>query len=171
MNDTTDLRTGVRVERNDLLAASPRRPLQSGPATAIETPADDRPRGDLAAAIDDFFGGFDAFRAEFTRTARAIQGSGWAALAWVPAGRCLVVEQIHDHQSTVALGINVLLACDVWEQAHSLQDRNISADSPEAFWHIVNWPDVERRFIEACFADRYAGEPFIWPASVRETMR
>ncbi len=124
---------------------------------------------DLAVAIDASFGEFDTFREQFTRAALGVQGSGWAALAWEPVGRCLVIEQIHDHQSTIAQGSNLLLVCDVWEHAYYLQYRNARADWLDAFWHIVNWADVEQRLVGTGLHDDYAHEPLTWPAAVQET--
>jgi superoxide dismutase, Fe-Mn family len=115
--------------------------------------ADERPVGELAAAIDDSFGDFETFRSQFTHAATAVQGSGWAALAWEPVGQCLVVVQIHDHQSTTVQGSDLLLVCDVWEHAYYLQYRNARADWLEAFWHIVNWRDVEARLVGTTLYD------------------
>jgi len=117
----------------------------------------DRPQGELAAAIDDSFGDFDTFGQQFTRSALGVQGSGWATLAWEPVGRCLVVGQIHDHQSTIAQGSNLLLVCDVWEHAYYLQYRDLRADWVKAFWHIVNWADVERRLVGAVLQSSKVG--------------
>ena len=61
----------------------------------------DKPTGELAAAIDEFFGSFDAFRDHFTAAATTIQGSGWAILAYEPIGGNLVIEQMYDQQNGV----------------------------------------------------------------------
>ena len=60
-----------------------------------------KPEGELAAAIDDGFGSFDAFKSQLTQASTTVQGSGWGALAWEPLGGRLVVEQIYDHQGNV----------------------------------------------------------------------
>src|SRR5215813_14960874 len=57
-----------------------------------------RPEGDLAAAIDEQFGGFDAFKAHLSEATGTVQGSGWGALSWEPLGQRLFIEQIYDHQ-------------------------------------------------------------------------
>ncbi len=57
-----------------------------------------RPDGDLASAIDEYFGSFDAFQRHLCEAATTVQGSGWAALSWEPLGERLYVEQIYDHQ-------------------------------------------------------------------------
>jgi Fe-Mn family superoxide dismutase len=108
-----------------------------------------RPGGDLAGAIDEHFGSFDAFRAQLGQAAVLVQGSGWGALAFEPLGRRLVIEQIYDHHANVAQGSVPLLVFDVWEHAYYLQYRNVRADFVEALWNLVNWPDVEERFTRA----------------------
>lgn len=106
----------------------------------------DRPDGELGAAIDEFFGSFDAFRAHYTAAALGIQGSGWAILAWESLGKRLVIEQLYDHQGNLAVGTVPLLMLDMWEHAFYLQYRNVKADYVNAFWNIANWADVTARF-------------------------
>jgi len=109
----------------------------------------DRPEGDLAAAIDEHFGSFDAFRAQLTQATTTIQGSGWGALAWEPLGQRLLVEQVYDHQGNVGNGSIPLLVFDAWEHAFYLQYKNVKADFVTALWKIVNWADVAERFSSA----------------------
>lgn len=106
----------------------------------------DKPDGELAAAIDEHFGSFDGFRAQFSATAMGVQGSGWSVLAWDSLGRRLVLEQVYDHQGNLAPGTVPLLLLDMWEHAFYLQYRNVKADFVEAWWNVVNWADVTRRF-------------------------
>jgi Fe-Mn family superoxide dismutase len=106
----------------------------------------DRPDGELIAAIDEAFGSLKAFQSQLSQAANNVQGSGWGALAWEPVGKSLVVEQVYDHQGNVGNGTIPLLVLDMWEHAYYLQYRNVKADWVKAFWKIVNWPDVERRF-------------------------
>ncbi|GAA1144853.1 superoxide dismutase [Microbacterium natoriense] len=107
------------------------------------------PEGELAAALDDAFGSLDAFRAHFTATALGVQGSGWAVLAWDGVGARPVIFQLFDQQGNAPLGVTPLLQLDVWEHAYYLDYRNVRADYVKAFWEIVNWPDVQRRFQRA----------------------
>ena len=86
------------------------------------------------------------FRAQISEAANNVQGSGWAALSWEPLGSALIVEQIYDHQGNVGQGGPPLLALDMWEHAYYLQYKNVKKDWVEAFWNIVNWPDVADRF-------------------------
>lgn len=106
----------------------------------------DRPDGELAAAIDEYFGSFDSFRAHFTANATSLQGSGWSVLAWDSLGQRLIIEQLYDHQGNLAAGSIPLLLLDMWEHAYYLQYRNTKADYVAAWWNVVNWADVTRRF-------------------------
>jgi Fe-Mn family superoxide dismutase len=108
-----------------------------------------KPEGELEAAVIDSFGSFDGFRAQLTEAALAVQGSGWGALTWEPLGQRLIVEQVYDHQSNVGQGAPPLLVLDMWEHAYYLQYKNVKADWVEAYWNIVNWPDVSARFDRA----------------------
>ncbi|PLC10898.1 superoxide dismutase [Kocuria flava] len=109
----------------------------------------DKPTGELAAAIDDHFGSFDAFRDHFTSAATTIQGSGWAILALEPVGGNLVIEQMYDQQNGVPVATIPLLQLDMWEHAFYLDYQNVKADYVKAFWNIVNWADVQERFEKA----------------------
>jgi len=109
----------------------------------------DKPDGELAAAMDEQFGSFDAFRAHFTAAALGIQGSGWAILAWDSLGQQLIIEQLYDHQGNLAAGSVPLLMLDMWEHAFYLQYRNVKADYVTAWWNVANWADVTRRFTTA----------------------
>lgn len=108
-----------------------------------------KPEGDLAAAIDEHFGSFDAFKAQLTQATTTVQGSGWGALAWEPLGQRLYVEQIYDHQGNVGQSGQNLLVFDAWEHAYYLQYLNVRGDYVSALWDIVNWPDVAARFDKA----------------------
>jgi Fe-Mn family superoxide dismutase len=109
----------------------------------------DKPTGELAAAIDDHFGSFDAFRDHFTAAATTIQGSGWAILAYEPIGGNLAIEQMYDQQNGVPVATIPLLQLDMWEHAFYLDYQNVKADYVKAFWNIVNWADVAQRFDKA----------------------
>lgn len=109
----------------------------------------DKPDGELGAAIDEYFGSFDGFRAHYTATALGIQGSGWAILAWDSFGQRLLIEQLYDHQGNLPAGMIPLLMLDMWEHAFYLQYKNVKPDYVEAFWKITNWADVQQRFLAA----------------------
>jgi Fe-Mn family superoxide dismutase len=109
----------------------------------------DKPTGELAAAIDDAFGSFDAFQAQFAAAANGLQGSGWAVLGYDPLGDNLLTFQLYDQQANVPLGVEPLLQVDMWEHAYYLQYKNVKADYVKAFWNVVNWVDVSNRFAVA----------------------
>ena len=109
----------------------------------------DKPTGDLAAAIDDAFGSFDKFLAQFSAVANGIQGSGWAVLAYDSLGDRLLTFQVYDHQANFPLGAVPLLLIDMWEHAFYLQYKNVKADYVKAFWNVVNWADVQARYAAA----------------------
>ncbi len=108
-----------------------------------------KPEGDVAVAVDEAFGSFEGFRSQMSEAALNVQGSGWGALTWEPLGQRLIVEQVYDHQSNVGQGAPPLLVLDMWEHAYYLQFKNVKADWVDAFWNIVNWPDVAARFTRA----------------------
>ena len=103
------------------------------------------PDGDLQAAVNEFFGSFDAFRRQLSETATTVQGSGWGALTWEPLGERLFIEQIYDHQGNTGQGGVPLLVIDAWEHAYYLQYENRRADYVKAIWNVINWEDVANR--------------------------
>ncbi|SDD75827.1 superoxide dismutase [Auraticoccus monumenti] len=107
------------------------------------------PDGELGAAITEFFGGFDGFKAQFAANAAGIQGSGWSVLAWDVLGQRLNVLQLFDQQGNVPLGQVPVLQLDMWEHAFYLQYKNVKADYVTAWWNVVNWSDVTERFTRA----------------------
>lgn len=109
----------------------------------------ERPGGELAAAIDEYFGSFEGFRAQFSESAKSIQGSGWGALAYDPIAGRLNTLAFYDHQNNLPAGSVPLLLLDMWEHAFYLQYKNVKADYVTAFWNIVNWDDVSQRFAQA----------------------
>ncbi len=108
----------------------------------------DKPEGELAAAIDDQFGSFDAFRSHFSANANAIQGSGWSILAWDSIGQRLIIVQLYDQQGNISIGLTPAHARHVGT-AFYLDYQNVKGDYVNAFWNIVNWADVADRFTKA----------------------
>jgi Fe-Mn family superoxide dismutase len=117
--------------------------------TNLSPSGGERPSGELAAAITEHFGSFDAFKAQMTQATTTVQGSGWGALAWEPLGKRLYIEQIYDHQGNTGQSGLPLLVFDAWEHAYYLQYRNVRADFVTALWKIVNWENVASRFDKA----------------------
>jgi Fe-Mn family superoxide dismutase len=114
--------------------------------TNLTPHGDQRPEGDLAAAIENDFGGFDRLQRHLTAATVSVQGAGWGALAWEPIARRLVVEQIYDHQGNIGQAATPLLVLDAWEHAYYLQYRNVRADFVDALWHLTDWGNVAERF-------------------------
>lgn len=99
------------------------------------------PSGKLAEAIDTAFGSFDAFKAEFTKTAIGTFGSGWAWLVQRADGSLALVST--SNAATPLTGTDKpLLTCDVWEHAYYVDYRNARPKYVEAFWNLVNWDFV-----------------------------
>jgi Fe-Mn family superoxide dismutase len=117
--------------------------------TNLSPDGGDRPDGQLAAAIDDQFGSFEAFQAHFSQATTLAQGSGWGIFSYEPLGQRLIIEQLEDHHENTTLGAVPLLAIDAWEHAYYLQYNNRRADYVKAIWNVINWDDVTRRFAAA----------------------
>ena len=99
------------------------------------------PTGKLAEAINAAFGGFDAFKAEFSKTAIGTFGSGWAWLVQRADGSLALVST--SNAATLLTGTDKpLLTCDVWEHAYYVDYRNARPKYVEAFWNLVNWDFV-----------------------------
>lgn len=108
-----------------------------------------RPEGEVAAAIDEFFGSFDGFQAQFNEVANGIQGSGWSMLVWDTLGQRLNINQLFDQQGNLPVGQLPVLQLDMWEHAFYLQYKNVKGDYVKAWWNVVNWADVADRFARA----------------------
>lgn len=107
------------------------------------------PTGKLAEAINDTFGSFAQFKAEFSKAAATTEGSGWAALAIDVKTKQLAIMQIEKHNVNVYTGFYIVMVLDVWEHAYYLDYKNERPKFVEAFWNIVNWEQINKRFEEA----------------------
>ncbi|WP_043527861.1 superoxide dismutase [Litchfieldella xinjiangensis] len=107
-----------------------------------------KPHGKVASAIDSELGGFEAFQDAFVKAATGRFGSGWAWLSVTPEKK-LVVENTLNQDSPVMHGNTPVLGLDVWEHAYYLKYQNKRPDYAKAFFNVVNWEDVERRYQEA----------------------
>ncbi|WP_339749512.1 superoxide dismutase [uncultured Rubinisphaera sp.] len=105
------------------------------------------PSGDLAAAIDKKFGSFDAFKTEFSNAAATRFGSGWAWLS-VSNGE-LVVESTPNQDTPLSEGHTPICGLDVWEHAYYLNYQNRRPDYVSAFWNVVDWDAVAKRYADA----------------------
>lgn len=108
------------------------------------------PGGKLAAAIDAELGGLESFRDAFTKAALSRFGSGWAWLSVTPQGK-LVVESSANQDSPLMHGNTPILGLDVWEHAYYLKYQNRRPEYIGAFYNVVDWREVARRY-EAALA-------------------
>ena len=115
--------------------------------TVLGPQAGGAPSGDLAKAIDASFGSLDRFREQFSNAAATRFGSGWAWLS-VDNGK-LVVESTANQDSPLSSGRAPILGLDVWEHAYYLKYQNRRPDYVAAFWNVINWDEVARRFADA----------------------
>ncbi len=106
------------------------------------------PSGDLAAAIDAACGSFDGFKEKFSNAAATQFGSGWAWLS-VNADGSLAVESTPNQDTPLSEGRTPILGLDVWEHAYYLNYQNRRPDYVSAFWNVVNWDEVAKRFADA----------------------
>ncbi|MGI8316129.1 superoxide dismutase [Halobacillus mangrovi] len=102
------------------------------------------PTGDLATQINDTFGSFDQFKEKFEETAKGRFGSGWAWLV-VNNGNLEVIDTLNQ-DSPIMEGKTPILGLDVWEHAYYLNYQNRRPDYVSAFWNVVNWEEVAKRF-------------------------
>ncbi|MFT3761667.1 MAG: superoxide dismutase [Pseudoxanthomonas sp.] len=110
------------------------------------------PSGELAAAIDRNLGGFDAFKEAFTKAALTRFGSGWAWLSSDKSGK-LLVESSANQDSPLMQGVGSgntpILGLDVWEHAYYLKYQNRRPEYIAAFYNVVNWTEVAKRYAAA----------------------
>ncbi|WP_232548962.1 superoxide dismutase [Propioniciclava soli] len=103
------------------------------------------PTGEVASAIDEFFGSFEGFQKQFNEVANGIQGSGWSMLVWDTLGQRLNINQLFDQQGNLPVGQLPILQLDMWEHAFYLQYKNVKGDYVKAWWNVVNWANVAER--------------------------
>ena len=107
-----------------------------------------QPEGPIAEAIEQELGGFEAFKEAFTAAALKRFGSGWAWLSVTPQGR-LVVESSLNQDSPLMHQNTPVLALDVWEHAYYLKYQNRRPEYIAAFYNVINWQEVNRRYLAA----------------------
>lgn len=105
------------------------------------------PTGDIAAAIDEAFGSFDDFKAEFKAAATGRFGSGWAWLV-LDYGKLKVVSTANQ-DNPISDGQIPVLGLDVWEHAYYLKYHNVRPDYIEAFFNLINWDKVNELYAKA----------------------
>jgi len=105
-----------------------------------------KPTGTLLRQIEKDFGSFAAFKKHFSEAAEKVEGGGWAILVWSPRSHRLEILQAEKHQNLSQQDIIPLLPLDVWEHAYYLKYPNRRKQYIEAWWNVVNWKEVQRRF-------------------------
>ena len=113
--------------------------------TIIGPNAGGQPVGLVAAGINTTFGSFDAFKEKFAQAATTRFGSGWAWLSVARDGK-FEVSSTANQDSPLMEGKTPILGIDVWEHAYYLHYQNRRVDYIAAFWNVVNWQEVEKRF-------------------------
>jgi Fe-Mn family superoxide dismutase len=103
------------------------------------------PTGKLAAAVKSELGGFEAFKTEFAKAATTRFGSGWAWLS-VGKNKKLIVESTPNQDSPLMHGNTPLAGLDVWEHAYYLKYQNRRPDYIAAWWNVVDWDAVDKRY-------------------------
>ncbi|MEX2026866.1 MAG: superoxide dismutase, partial [Pirellulaceae bacterium] len=106
-----------------------------------------QPSGDLASAINGALGSFDSFKEAFAKAAATRFGSGWAWLSL--ANGKLEVSSTANQDNPIMEGKTPILGLDVWEHAYYLNYQNRRPDYIAAFWNVVNWNEVAKRFAAA----------------------
>ena len=107
------------------------------------------PKGELAKAIESRFGSLDGLIEKLSHSSVAIQGSGWGWLGFDKTKKELVIATCANQDPLSTLGYVPLLGIDVWEHAYYLQYKNVRAEYVKNIWKIVNWHNVEERFLKA----------------------
>lgn len=107
------------------------------------------PGGRLADKINQDFGGFDKFKAQFSDAAKSVEGVGWALLLCDPWTDQLVLTQIEKQNVMHLAEMPILLGLDVFEHAYYLQYLNERGKYVDAWWNVVNWSDVDQRLGKA----------------------
>jgi Fe-Mn family superoxide dismutase len=102
------------------------------------------PTGALASAINSTFGSFDQFKEKFNAAATSRFGSGWAWL--LKSGGTLEITSTANQDSPLMEGKTPVMGLDVWEHAYYLKYQNRRPEYIAAWWNVVNWPEVEKRF-------------------------
>ncbi|MBE3595976.1 MAG: superoxide dismutase [Hydrogenibacillus sp.] len=107
-----------------------------------------KPTGKLAQAIDEQFGGFEKFKEQFAQAAATRFGSGWAWVVVEPGGK-LTVTSTPNQDNPVMEGKTVIMGLDVWEHAYYLKYQNRRPEYINAFWNVIDWDVVGKRYEEA----------------------
>ncbi|MBS5857282.1 MAG: superoxide dismutase [Clostridia bacterium] len=104
------------------------------------------PNKSLMEQIIKDFGTYEIFKEQFTESSKVVEASGWNLLVWVPRFNKLEILQCEKHQNLTLWGCIPLLVLDMWEHSYFLQYRTNRSEYINAFWNIVNWNSINRRW-------------------------
>ncbi|MCU0692590.1 MAG: superoxide dismutase [Polyangiaceae bacterium] len=107
------------------------------------------PSKELTAAITSSFGNLDAMKAQLSAAAKLVEGSGWGVVGFNTFDQSLTILQAENHEKKAIWSVIPLLVVDVWEHAYYLKYQNKRADYVDAWWNVVSWDDVSKRFAKA----------------------
>ena len=107
------------------------------------------PGGRLADRINQDFGSFDKFKAQFSDASKTVEGSGWAMLVYEPVSDQLIISQIEKHNLNHIAQSAVIVCSDLWEHSWYLQYLNDKARYVDAWWNVVNWSEADSRLGKA----------------------
>ena len=106
------------------------------------------PSMELMEQIIKDFGSFEKFKEQFTAASTQVEASGWCLLVWVQNWNKLEILQCEKHQDLTLWGCKPLLVLDMWEHSYYLQYKTKRPEYINAFWNILNWNVVNKRFLE-----------------------
>ena len=104
------------------------------------------PSVELMKQINIDFGNYDKFKTQFTESSKVVEASGWNLLVWVASFNKLEILQCEKHQNLTLWGCIPILVLDMWEHSYYLQYKTSRADYINAFWNIVNWNVINKRW-------------------------
>lgn len=105
-------------------------------------------KGPFSKIITGNFGSLQFFKESFSRTASSLFGSGWVWLLWNPRGAMEIIQE-SNAGNPLRKGLFPLLACDVWEHGYYLDYQNRRSEYLNAFWNLINWEIIEKRYFDA----------------------
>ena len=106
-----------------------------------------KPSGELALAIEKTFGSFEEFQTLFNEAAKKVFGSGWAWLC-VDKNGALMVTKTANQECPIMDGLYPVMGLDVWEHAYYLKYQNKRPDYIGAWWHVLDWEEIEKRYAQ-----------------------